>query len=88
MTQYLSEEARKHVLWFYGEQCHYCRIGLTIHSAEIDHLIPVSRGGETVLQNLRPSCQPCNREKSDKTESEYLSYRRIQAALQWLRKQN
>lgn len=30
---------------------------------EVDHIIPVSRGGKTVRENLQPLCVPCNRAK-------------------------
>ena len=33
---------------------------------EIDHIIPVSRGGQTVEDNLQTLCWKCNRAKSDK----------------------
>ena len=33
---------------------------------EIDHIIPVARGGETVEDNLQTLCWKCNRAKSDK----------------------
>ena len=32
---------------------------------EIDHIIPLSRGGTDELQNLQTLCYNCNREKSD-----------------------
>lgn len=32
---------------------------------EVDHIIPVSKGGRTVDSNLRTLCQACNRGKSD-----------------------
>ncbi len=31
--------------------------------ASIDHVIPISRGGDNQLSNLVPSCMPCNREQ-------------------------
>jgi hypothetical protein len=31
-----------------------------------EHLVPVARGGETVLGNMVPSCQPCNDSKHHK----------------------
>ena len=33
---------------------------------EIDHIIPVAKGGETVEDNLQTLCWKCNRAKSDK----------------------
>lgn len=37
---------------------------------EVDHIIPVSKGGETEMYNLRTLCRDCNRGKSDKIEDE------------------
>lgn len=36
---------------------------------QIDHIIPVARGGKTVPSNLRVLCSKCNGAKSDKIES-------------------
>ena len=33
---------------------------------EIDHIIPISKGGFTVADNLQTLCWKCNREKSNK----------------------
>ena len=33
---------------------------------EVDHIVPVSRGGKTVLDNLQTLCWRCNRSKSAK----------------------
>lgn len=35
---------------------------------EIDHIIPVAEGGETVADNLQTLCWRCNRKKGSKTE--------------------
>lgn len=48
-----------------------CNCGNSIHSEpnlllEIDHIIPVSRGGYTVESNLQTLCWKCNRAKSNK----------------------
>lgn len=52
---------------------HYtCQIcGDNIHKnpdliLEVDHIIPVSKGGETVEYNLQALCRTCNRKKSNK----------------------
>lgn len=36
------------------------------HLLEIDHIIPVSKGGRTAEENLQTLCWKCNRAKSDK----------------------
>ena len=33
---------------------------------EVDHILPVSKGGKTVKSNLRTLCLECNRGKSNK----------------------
>ena len=35
---------------------------------EVDHIIPISKGGKTVDENLRTLCHDCNIGKSDKLE--------------------
>jgi hypothetical protein len=55
-----------------GGACEYCRLlqvatGVTFH---IEHLVPRSRGGQTVLSNLALSCPGCNLAKADRTTGE------------------
>ena len=38
---------------------------------EVDHSVPLSRGGTDYLQNLVPSCISCNRSKRELTSREY-----------------
>ncbi|MBQ3295380.1 MAG: HNH endonuclease [Erysipelotrichaceae bacterium] len=37
--------------------------GVKLH---VDHILPVSKGGKTVMNNLRTLCSDCNLGKSDK----------------------
>src|ERR1035437_7696029 len=46
----------------FGFLCAYCGAKFE----EIDHVIPLSRGGGHHLSNLRPSCKKCNQSKSNK----------------------
>jgi 5-methylcytosine-specific restriction endonuclease McrA len=46
--------------------CGYC-LG---HGNEIDHIVPRSRGGKHVWENVVTSCRPCNSKKDDHLLSE------------------
>ena len=59
---------RKAVLARDSWTCQYCgceKPGLTV-----DHVIPRSRGGESVWENIVASCAPCNRRKGNKMPRE------------------
>ena len=59
---------RKAVLARDGWTCQYCgsgRPGLTV-----DHVIPRSRGGESVWENIVASCASCNRRKGNRMPHE------------------
>ena len=45
-----------------GGRCVYC--GST-ENLQLDHIIPFSKGGATILENLQLLCQKCNLEKSN-----------------------
>jgi 5-methylcytosine-specific restriction endonuclease McrA len=38
---------------------------------EVDHSVPIARGGTDYFRNLVPACVPCNRNKSDRKTREY-----------------
>lgn len=47
--------------------CQICGEYLPLgNGAQIDHIIPVSKGGTTEPDNLQVLCQKCNRAKSNK----------------------
>lgn len=58
------------IKWLWRKQfglCYYCAASLE-NEYEIDHVIPLSKGGTNWLDNLALACQPCNRSKGAKTE--------------------
>lgn len=63
-SQLICEQVRKRASYL----CEYC------HSNErwqyipftIDHVVPISAGGEDTIENLALACFHCNRQKSDK----------------------
>ena len=52
--------------------CRYCSVSLAAEPhllLEVDHIIPVSRGGLSTPDNLQTLCWRCNRTKSNKVQS-------------------
>jgi hypothetical protein len=45
-------------------RCRYCNAA---ENLEIDHMTPVSKGGESVRENLQTLCRSCNRSKRSKS---------------------
>ncbi len=50
----------------YGWKCAYCRKPLDLGSVEIEHVIPIARGGTGWGSNLVPACRTCNTRKNTK----------------------
>lgn len=46
-------------------KCEYCLVELN-NKYDIDHLIPISKGGANSIFNLRLSCRSCNQSKGNK----------------------
>jgi 5-methylcytosine-specific restriction endonuclease McrA len=59
---------RKAVLARDGWTCQYC--GSSRPSLTVDHVIPRSRGGASVWENIVASCAPCNRRKGNRLPRE------------------
>jgi 5-methylcytosine-specific restriction endonuclease McrA len=53
---------------YYGNKCIYCGSN---ESLEVEHRIPLSRGGSDWPANLAPACKSCNCSKHAKTETEF-----------------
>lgn len=51
------------------QPCAYC--GTTEEEIEIDHIVPLSRGGTNDPENLAPACRPCNRSKWNRLPDEW-----------------
>jgi hypothetical protein len=62
-----AEKFRAFVVARAGGACEYCRLieaacGVTFH---LEHVVPRSRGGQTLLGNLALACPGCNLAKAD-----------------------
>lgn len=67
----MNDYIRYNVLKRDNFSCQICGItakdGAKLH---VDHIIPVSKGGKTVMSNLQTLCERCNIGKSNKTEND------------------
>jgi HNH endonuclease len=59
-SRHVSAELRARVLAKTGGRCIDCSSAQLV---EIDHIIPVSKGGNSDESNLQPLCRKCNRKK-------------------------
>jgi hypothetical protein len=66
MSKYIAESLRTLVREQDNGCCAYCHSpeSLSLTPFEIDHILPLSRGGETEFHNLCLCCPSCNRYKS------------------------
>lgn len=63
--------------WFevmnkYEWKCLYCGCDLTKYNRSMDHIIPISKGGRNIKENIAPACKHCNSSKKDKYLHEWL----------------
>lgn len=52
-------------------RCPYCGVPIDFLNCSIDHIVPISRGGELGLSNLCACCAECNRAKGSLTGTEF-----------------
>lgn len=55
-----------------GAACAYCEVDIS-EGYEIDHMLPISRGGRDHWDNLALACIRCNRSKYTKTAEEFMN---------------
>jgi CRISPR/Cas system Type II protein with McrA/HNH and RuvC-like nuclease domain len=66
-----SQEQIADLYKFQKERCWYCFEPLN-GIYDIDHYVPLSRGGSNDISNIVLACAPCNRSKGDKLPSEFI----------------
>ncbi len=69
---YNVAENRQKVFERDGYKCHYCNKQLTRFSATLDHIQPVSKGGDNSFHNLITACLHDNSERGNKPIMDYL----------------
>jgi 5-methylcytosine-specific restriction endonuclease McrA len=66
------EELRAMFHESYGKQCKYCDKTLTLRNMVCDHLIPLTKGGESTVKNLQLICKACNTRKGPLDEKDFI----------------
>lgn len=62
----------KEMTRLYESACFYCGGKQNI---QVDHILPVSRGGRHSIGNLISACKPCNMSKGSKTNMEWVIWK-------------
>ena len=58
-----AQKKRPQIMIRYGTDCYLCG---SPNAGTIDHVRPISAGGRSGIENLRPCCYTCNAAKGDK----------------------
>ncbi len=69
--EYISVETRRQTDNRAYHCCEYCKSSrnYAAHTFHIEHIVPISAGGETSLDNLALACANCNGSKSNKLQA-------------------
>jgi hypothetical protein len=65
-TRFATTARRQEIYIRDNSSCYMCLTKLEFSKIELDHLIPVSRGGDSSSENLAVSCMFCNRSRGSK----------------------
>jgi hypothetical protein len=52
--------------------CYICNTSVNFNEIELDHLIPVSKGGNSSNENVAVSCMKCNRSRGNRINEKQL----------------
>lgn len=59
----LTKAERQQVYDKCAGHCAYCGCELAYKDMQVDHVIPLRRGGEDIIDNMLPACRSCNHYK-------------------------
>lgn len=62
--------SKNHIYLRDGHCCQYCGKVYAANELTLDHILPQSRGGRNVWENLLTCCKKCNSKKGDNTPKE------------------
>lgn len=65
------DELRELMYAFYGIPCKYCGKRMDIHTLVLDHIVPISKGGTSNIDNLQIICKTSNGMKGSLDEKQF-----------------
>jgi diadenosine tetraphosphate (Ap4A) HIT family hydrolase len=70
----IPDSLRYNLLKESGGRCSLCGATKEERPLDVDHIIPRSRGGKTVTENLQVLCAKCNRSKGNKDTTDFRNH--------------
>jgi len=64
-------ELKQMFLDIYGNECKYCPKILSYRNIACDHIIPISKDGDSTVDNLQLICKACNTRKGPLDEEDF-----------------
>jgi len=69
--RFFTRQEREALAIVSGFRCEDCGCQLSRDTLEADHIVPVSAGGSTVLENGQALCGTCNKRKGSRQDGKY-----------------
>ena len=70
----LTKAERERVYRKCNGRCAYCGCVINYKDMQVNHAIPLRKGGSDTLNNMLPACRSCNHYKSTFTVNEFRTY--------------
>lgn len=58
-------------------RCELCGISAEEKALDVDHIVPVNKGGKTVIENLQALCYTCNSQKRDLDDTDFRPWKEM-----------
>jgi len=70
-SRIISGSIRYKVLTAAKNRCELCGIHKDEKALDVDHIVPINKGGPNVIENMQALCYTCNSQKSDKDDTDF-----------------
>jgi len=74
-SRVISGSVRYNVLTRAKHRCELCGIDAEDKALDVDHIVPINKGGPNVIENMQALCYTCNSQKSDRDDTDFRLWR-------------